>query len=141
MRRYDVATHDQVGPDMRGHAFEVGGVAYSPDGSTLASTTVGLSTTRLWDAATGTAIGGELVAGHTPYTLRTMPIEDRAPSRPVFAPSGRTLFTPTVDGSLMAWDLRADSWSNAGCRIVGRNLTHAEWRQYFGDASYRETCR
>ena len=57
VRQYDVATHERVGPDLRGHTFEVGGIAYSSDGSLLASTTVGLSTTRLWEAAAMAAIG------------------------------------------------------------------------------------
>ncbi len=57
VRQYYVATHERVGPDLRGHTFEVGGIAYSSDGSLLASTTVGLSTTRLWEAAAMAAIG------------------------------------------------------------------------------------
>jgi WD40 repeat protein/class 3 adenylate cyclase len=140
VRRYDVATHDQIGPDLRGHTFEIRGVAFSPDGSLLASTSVGLSTTRLWDAASGTPVGGELVAGRTPYTERTIPIERPYPSQPVFDPGGQTLYTPGVDGSVMAWDLRPSSWARAACRIAGRNLTRAEWRQYVGAAGYRATC-
>ncbi|HVL07352.1 MAG TPA: protein kinase [Acidimicrobiales bacterium] len=140
VRQYDVATHERVGPDLRGHTFEVGGVAYSPDGSLLASTTVGLSTTRLWEAATGAPIGNELVAGRTPYTQRTFGIDHRYPSRPAFAPDGRTLFTPVVDGSMVAWDLRPRSWMRAACEIVGRDLTRDEWRQYLGDTAYRKTC-
>lgn len=140
VRQYDVATRERLGPDLRGHAFEVAGVAYSPDGSLLASTTVGLSTTRIWDAATGSPIGNELVAGGTPYTQRTMGIDHRYPSRPAFGPDGRTLFTPVVDGSVVGWDLRPVSWVRAACEIVGRDLTRAEWRQYLGDTKYRKTC-
>lgn len=140
VRRYDIATHEPVGPDLRGHTFEVGGVVYSPDGSLLASTTVGLSTTRLWDAATGAPIGNELVAGRTPYTQRTFGIDHRYPSRPAFAPDGRTLFTPVVDGSVVAWDLRPRSWTRAACEMAGRDLTRDEWRQYLGDTTYRKTC-
>ena len=140
VRQYDIATHEPIGPDLRGHTFEVGGVAYSPDGSLLASTTVGLSTTRLWEAATGAPIGNELVAGRTPYTQRTFGIDHRYPSRPAFARDGRTLFTPVVDGSVVAWDLRSSSWVRAACEIVGRDLTRDEWRQYLGDTTYRKTC-
>ena len=140
VRQFDMATHERVGPDLRGHTFEVGGVAYSPDGSLLASTTVGLSTTRLWEATTGAPIGNELVAGRTPYTQRTFGIDDRYPSRPAFAPDGLTLFTPVVDGSVVAWDLRPGSWMRAACEIVGRDLTHDEWRQHVGNRTYRNTC-
>jgi len=140
VRQYDVASHEQVGPDLRGHTFQVWGVAYNPDGSTLASTTVGLGATRLWDAATGTPIGAELVTGRTPYTERTIPIDQPYPSRPAFSPDGRTLHTPVVDGSVVAWDLRPESWVRAACDIVGRDLTQAEWRQHVGDQDHRRTC-
>ena len=71
-----------VGPALQGLGFEVDGVAYSRDGSTLAATTVGLGTTRLWDAATGTPIGDELTPGRTPYTERTFGIDHGYPSQP-----------------------------------------------------------
>jgi WD40 repeat protein/class 3 adenylate cyclase len=140
VRQYDLDTLEPFGPALRGHTFVVGGVAYSPDGSLLASTTVGLGTTRLWDAATGTPVGDELVPGATPYTQRTMPIDHFHPSRPGFTPDGATLFTPVADGSIVAWDLRPASWRRAVCELVGRDLTSAEWRQYLGDEPYRRTC-
>jgi WD40 repeat protein len=140
VRQYDVRSHEPSGPDLRGHSFEVWGVAYSPDGSVLASTTVGLGTTRLWDAASGTPIGAELVAGRVPVTERTLPIDHPYPSRPAFSPDGRTLHTPVVDGSVVAWDLRPETWVRAACDIVGRDLTRAEWRQHVGDRAYRGTC-
>ena len=108
--------------------------------SELAATTVGFGTTRLWDAATGAPVGGELVPGRTPYTQRTLPIDHFYPSRPAFAPNGDALFTPVVDGSVVAWDLRPSSWVRAACDIVGRDLTRAQWRQYVGDSQYHSTC-
>ncbi len=140
VRQFDVTSHEPSGPALRGLTFDVRGVAYSPDGSLLAATTAGLSTTRLWDASTGTPLGDELVAGRVPYTLRTLPIDHPYPSRPVFGPDGKTLYTPVGDGSVMAWDLRPSSWVRAACALVGRDLTDAEWRQYLGDTAYRETC-
>ena len=143
VRQYDIATHDTFGPALRGHSSEVGGVAYSPDGAMLASTALGLSTTRLWDAATGTSIGDELTPGRTPFTERTVTVGRQYyshSSRPAFSVDGRTLFTPVVDGLVMAWDLRPTSWVRAACSIAGRNLTRAEWRQHVGDAKYDETC-
>src|SRR5947208_11554447 len=43
---------------------------------------------------------------------------------------GGSLFTPVVDGSIAHWDLRPSSWVNAACRLVGRNLTRAEWHPH-----------
>ena len=53
----------------------VGGLSYSPDGTLLAATTIGLSTTRLWNAQTGAAVGDQLTAGRTPFTDRTFVID------------------------------------------------------------------
>ena len=44
-----------VGGPLDGDANGVYGVAYSPDGTLLAGTTLGFSTTRLWDADSGVA--------------------------------------------------------------------------------------
>ena len=35
---------------------------------------------------------------------------------------------------------RPRSWMTRACRIAGRNLSQAEWRQYMGDRPYRKTC-
>ena len=140
VRQFDIATHRPFGPALKGLGFEVDGVAYSRDGSTLAATTGGLGTTRVWDAATGTPIGDELTPGRTPYTERTFGIDHPYPSRPAFSPDGQTLFTPVVDGSVVTWDLRPSSWVDAACKLVGRDLTKAEWRQHVGARQYRKTC-
>jgi WD40 repeat protein/class 3 adenylate cyclase len=140
VRRYDLETAEQIGPDMRGHTFEVLGIAFSPGGTMIASTTVGTGATRLWHSATGLAIGGEMVAGRTPFTIRTLPIDHAVPSMPVFHPASNKLFTPSVDGTVMAWDLSPEAWADAACAIVGRDLTQDEWQQYLGDDEYRETC-
>jgi WD40 repeat protein len=140
VRQFDIAGRRPFGPPLQGLGFHVGGVAYSRDGATLAATAVGLSTSRLWHAATGTPIGDALIAGRTPYSERTMPIDHPYASRPAFSPDGTTLFTPVVDGSVVQWDLRPASWVAAACRLAGRDLTEAEWRQHVGDRAYRRTC-
>jgi hypothetical protein len=43
------------------------------------------------------------------------------------------------------WDLRwwnrpAPDWVEAGCRMVNRNLSKAEWDQYAAGLSYQRTC-
>ena len=119
----------------------MGGVAYSPDGRTLAATTVGFSRSRLWDAATGTAIGQQLVDGKTPFTNATFFLERFQGRRPAFSPDGRSVVVPSFDGITAVWDLDPDHWLAAACQLVGRNLTAEEWDQYMGRLPYRQTCR
>ena len=37
-------------------------------------------------------------------------------------------------------DVRLESWQARACGQAGRNLTQAEWQQYFGGDPYRKTC-
>ena len=62
VRLWDVATRQQIGSRLTGHADWVSSVAFSPDGKTLASGSYD-GTVRLWDVATQQQIGDPLT-GH-----------------------------------------------------------------------------
>ena len=139
-RQWSTATHEQIGAALEGQIGPVAGVAYSPDGSLLATTTLGFSTTRLWDAATGAIIGRDLVGGRTPQTVRTFFMEHFQGSRPAFAPDGGSLAVPNWDGTITVWDLHPTRWLEAACGLAGRELTAAEWRQFIGEGEPHPTC-
>jgi WD40 repeat protein len=90
----------------------------------------GLSTTRLWDMPSGGQLGAELVGGRVPYTVRTVDLDEFAPSRPAFSPDGRRLVTAGADGAATLWDLEPRAWVRAACSVAGRDLTAAEWREH-----------
>ena len=129
-RQWDASTGREVQPALVGPTGPVAGVAYSSDGRMLATTTLGLSTTRLWEMPAGRSIGGDLVGGHVPYTTRTISIPHFARSRSAFAPDGTHLATAGAGGAAALWDLRPEEWLRAACSVAGRDLTTAEWQEH-----------
>lgn len=140
VRQWSVRTHREVASALTGHTGPLAGIAYSRDGSMLASTTSGTAQTRLWDARTGASIGDELVAGALPYTERTYSVDHYYASRPAFSPDGTHLVTAGPAGASAIWDLRPESWVEAACSLVSRDLTASEWSRYLPDRERRRVC-
>jgi hypothetical protein len=42
---------------------------------------------------------------------------------------------------VVLWDVDTESWQRLAGRIVNRNFTRDEWRQYFHEEPYRPTFR
>jgi WD40 repeat protein len=140
IRQWSVRTHLEVGSALTGHTAPVAGIAYSGNGTLLASTTSGTAQTRLWDAETGASIGDELVAGALPYTERTYSVEHYFASRPAFSPDGTQLVTVGPAGASAIWDLRPESWVEAACSLVSRDLSGSEWKRYLPDRGSHRIC-
>jgi WD40 repeat protein len=91
IRIRSAASNDQVRV-LRGHTGYVDAVAFSPDGTRLASCSSEDGTIRIWD----------LVNGGNPLVLRSRESQVVAVT---FSPDGRHLATAGVDGTVRTWDL------------------------------------
>jgi WD40 repeat protein len=138
--QWNVHARSVIEPPLEGDAGAIGGVAYSPDGTLLATSRAGLSTTQLWRADTGARFAGTFVAGALPFTERTFELDHFLANRPTFSPSGHRLVTTGLDHATVSWTLDPDDWRAAACAIAGRELTEGEWRQYLPDRDPYRLC-
>jgi len=123
---YDVNTFRQIGtlPGTRGYS----NLQVSADGRTLVSSG-GDQTVSIYDLTTRTRIG--------------LPIEIGADvlNKAVLRPDGRAIAIGGGSHGIQIWDLDADHWATAACRLAGRNLTREEWNTYLSWAGpYHATC-
>jgi WD40 repeat protein len=107
------------------HLRPVTGVLFNPASQQLATASRD-GTARIWDLATGRCLA-------TFTHVRPVTKID-------FSPDGRLLATSSEDWTAQIWPWRpADLISEAQARLA-RNLTPAEWQQYFGSEPYHKTC-
>jgi WD40 repeat protein len=123
----DIRTGHWVRPPTDSHAAWVQRVAYAPDGATFV-TSGNDGSINVWDGRTG-----ELLADIVPGSRNVWAAAE-------FLPDAHTIIVATRDGAVFEWDTRIEYWIEFACRVAGRNLTDAEWRESFGDRTYRDTC-
>jgi WD40 repeat protein len=98
----------------------------SPDGRLVVTTSID-GTARLWDAASGRAIGGPLTAGSGDMVGAA------------FVRGGRELAVVHERGGYL-WDVRPSSWERHACAVAGRTLTRAEWENVLPHRDYSPAC-
>jgi WD40 repeat protein len=123
VRLLDVEMQAYIDTDSR---WQWGNPAFAPDGSQYAVAEEGR--VRLWDGRTG-----EYQASlPLPSRIGTFSI--------VYRPDSTGLVIASTDGRTWTADTLINRWDDRACAIAGRNLSPAEWEQYFPTAPYERTC-
>jgi hypothetical protein len=131
----DVATGAQRATLSLPYNPSVGGLAFVRGGAWLVTTQlgfgVGTTSTRvdLWDAATLQPIGD-------PFNVPA----DAGYLWPYHAGNKLGSGASYDNGLPLVWNMDPASWEATACRIAGRNLSQAEWKQYRAGHPYRVTC-
>ena len=107
-------------------------VAFSPDGALLAS-------------AGDRRDGAVVEHRHRPAARRAARRPRRRGQGVAFSPDGALLVSAGTDQTVQLWDLGwwerpSSDWAEAGCKVVNRNLSQAEWEQFAGKLQYERTC-
>jgi WD40 repeat protein/serine/threonine protein kinase len=102
---WDVATRQPLWETIRGEAFAIWTIAFSPNGTRLLTGSSG-NTLTLWDAATGEAIVN--LKGHS-----------EGINSVVFSPDGKRIVSASADQTLIVWD--ATTGKPIGDPLIGHN--------------------
>lgn len=125
---WDVELMRKLGKSLKAQTQRVSSVAFNFDGRILASSSYD-NTIVVWDMASGLPLV-TFNSGALNYSV-------------AFSPDGNILASGgMLDGSsrIFLWDMNPQNWIAIACEQAGRNLTLAEWEQYFPGEPYRQTC-
>ena len=118
------APTDPIDAHVSGVHFQ----SISPDGHTLATGSIARHDPAVRPPAPNGPLGAPLPG---------------VPNQPVaaeFTPDGAYLLAIAAGGRAYRWDGRPASWRRHACRIAGRALTRAEWRDVLPEHEYTPAC-
>jgi WD40 repeat protein/class 3 adenylate cyclase len=155
---------------LSGRTGAVNSVAFSPDGTTLATGSAD-GTVRLWDVASLQQItaltgptgpvtsvafspdGTTLASASADHTVRLWDMATHRQIGPAltghtgvvtsvaFSPDGKTLATGSADHTVRLWDVAyLVNLAPYLCASAGRSLTRAEWARYVPGLAYQNVC-
>ncbi len=101
--------------------------AFTRDGGKLATGNTD-GTVRLWDVASGQALGAPLPGIPNSRVV------------PIFTPDDTHLIAAYQNGRAYRWDIRPASLVRQACKVAGRRLTRGEWDEFVPRRPYHPAC-
>ncbi len=122
----DPATGKDVAAPQLVHQGLVNTIAFSTDSSLLVSAG--------WDGSVA------LFDGKTAALLGSITTPNQQLVTADFLANSQTVIVAAYDDGIYQWDPRLEHAIETACRMAGRDLTEAEWRENFGVRPYGKTC-
>lgn len=129
VRLWDLSMKQPESFVLRGHEKPIKAVAISPDQHWVVTGDED-GTIRLWDLAVQHPAANSIVLRGHQAALTTIAISS----------DSRWLMSGDSNGEVRRWLLQLDELMKLACQTAGRNLSSDEWKMYFADDRYRETC-
>ena len=122
---WDARSGKQRAAPMHAATGNIDTISFSPDGSLVAAGAYDRTST-LWDVRSHQQVGD------------TFPEQVGAAPAVLFEPNGRLLIY--YDSNAAQWPGDVRGWERFACRVVGRNLTRAEWHEILPSRPYARVC-
>jgi WD40 repeat protein len=126
---WSTATWTPFGRPLKRHEGRIISLSFSPDGKLL--TTSGIDgTVGLWDVATQKPIGSPLAVEPDPNTYIAATL----------TPDGSRLIAVSNRHRGVSMSVSPEVWKRDACRVAGRELSRAEWKDAVPGHAFRPVC-
>jgi WD40 repeat protein len=122
---WDIKAGRENGLPLLGSGGPVSSLAFHSDGDILASGSEN-NLIALWNLNPPQLIGDPMTG------------PDGSVTGLAFSRDSNALYSGSDKGTILLWNLSA--WKSIACDLAKRNLTEAEWEQFFPNESYHATC-
>jgi hypothetical protein len=82
----------------------------------------------VWDTTSGVRLGDLRVRQFQYLDARDVGYQTEL----AWSQAGSVLWTATIGGTVLRWELDSAEWARSACTAAGRSLTAEDWRQNLG---------
>jgi WD40 repeat protein/class 3 adenylate cyclase len=125
---WDADTGAHLGHSALVAPAPVSSIAFSPDGTSLATSGGSSGGMRIWLTSSLQQIGADFPGGEGAW------------GNVAYTPDGRYVLSAFGDGHAVRWPVSVATWEQHACAVAGRSFTREEWARFVGSRPYAAVC-